>query len=92
MTNTKFNNEVDNCSRIFSEKYESTIMIIESASVDSTQLDDEIKSNITVLKEITDKLNMLHEELLISMSKSNDNDVEILLEDMGRLIDSVKDY
>ena len=92
ITNTKFNNDVDNCSRIFSEKYENTMLILESANVDSTKLDNEIKSNVTVLKEISGKLNLLHEELLISISKSGDSEVEIVLEDMGRLIDSVKDY
>ena len=92
ITNTKFNNDVDNCSRIFSEKYENKMLILESANVDSTKLDNEIKSNVTVLKEISGKLNLLHEELLISISKSGDSEVEIVLEDMGRLIDSVKDY
>ena len=89
---TQINNDVDNCSRIFSEKYENTMLILESANVDSTKLDNEIKSNVTVLKEISGKLNLLHEELLISISKSGDSEVEIVLEDMGRLIDSVKDY
>lgn len=68
------------------------MLILESADVDSTKLDDEIKSNMAVLKEINDKLNLLHEELLISISKSGNSDVEILLEEMGRLIDSVKEY
>lgn len=92
ITNIKFNDDVDNCSRIFLEKYENTMLILESADVDSTKLDDEIKSNMAVLKEINDKLNLLHEELLISISKSGNSDVEILLEEMGRLIDSVKEY
>lgn len=92
MTNDKFNNDVDNCSRIFSKKYENTMIILESASINSTKLEDEIKANVNVLKEINNQLNLLHEELLINISKSGDKDVEILLEDIGRLIDSVKDY
>ena len=81
MSNAKFNGDVDNCVRIFSNKYESTMMIIESASTDSKKLDDEIKSNFEVLNDINDKLNLLHEELLIKISKSGNGDVEILLED-----------
>lgn len=93
MTNVKFNSDVDNCSKIFSQKYKSTMMMLESAaSTDSKNLENEIKSNVEILKEIKYKLDMLHEELLIHISKSGDNDVELLLEDMGRLIDSVKDY
>lgn len=92
MTNAKFNNDVDNCSRVFSNKYENVMLILESASINSPELDNEIKYNFNILKEINDKLDSLHEELLISISKSGDMDVEILLEDMGRLIDSVKDY
>lgn len=92
MTNAKFNGDVDNCSKIFSNKYENIMLILESTCINSNKLDDEIKSNIEVLKEINNKLTLLHEELLINISKSGNHDVELLLEDMGRLIDSVKDY
>ena len=67
-------------------------MIIESASVESSKLDNEIKLNVLALKEINNKLNLLHEELLINISKSENHEVEMLMEDMSRLIDSVKDY
>jgi len=91
-TNIKFNNDVDSCSRIFSEKYENTMLILESTSINSTKFDDEIKSNLSILREINDKINLLHDELLINISKSGNGEVEILLEEMGRLIDSVKEY
>ena len=68
------------------------MMIIESASVESSKLDNEIKLNVLALKEINNKLNLLHEELLINISKSENHEVEMLMEDMSRLIDSVKDY
>ncbi|WP_406533615.1 hypothetical protein [Methanobrevibacter sp.] len=92
MTNSKFNNRVDDCSKIFYKKLDNTVLMIDSANVYSDELENEIKSNMDVLNEISSKLDSLHEELLITISKSGDEDVENILEEMARLIDSVKEY
>ena len=91
-TNTRFNHNLDECLEIFSHKKKSIIIIINSANDYSTKLEDEIKSDINVLKQIIDKLNSLHDELLIQMSETDNDDFENLLDEMDILINSVKDY
>ena len=92
MTNSKFNHEVDQCSILFHQKFENTMMMIDSITRYSDKLENEIILNIESLNGINNKLNSLHDELLINISKSGDKDIENLLGDMVRLIDSVKYY
>ena len=92
ITNTKFNDDVDECMKLFSHKFECIQIILKSTQEYSVKLDKEVQSNIEVLKEINNNLGSLHDELLIKLSQRGDEDIENMLEEMGRLINSVKDY
>ena len=78
--------------KLFSHKFECIQIILKSTQEYSVKLDKEVQSNIEVLKEINNNLGSLHDELLIKLSQRGDEDIENMLEEMGRLINSVKDY
>ena len=92
MTNTKFKGNVEECSKIFYQKTDNLMLIINSSSEYPAKLENEIKYGISILKEINNKLDSFNTELLINMSDSNDENYENVLEEMDMLIDSVKDY
>ena len=66
--------------------------LINYSKSDSAKIEGEIISRMDNLKSITDKLDDLSDELVISMSKSNDEDIHNVLNDMETLIDSINDY
>ena len=92
ITNIKFNHLVDQCSETFYNKIKSIMTIIDTANDYSPKLENEIKSDIEDLKQIISKINSLHEELLIHMSETDNENFDNLLEEMDMLINSVKDY
>lgn len=92
LTYNRFITAVDNCTEIFNEKADYVQLIINLASDDSKRVDDEIKSRMEVLQSLIDKIEDLTDELVLSMSKSDDVDVKDLLDDMENLIDSVNSY
>lgn len=92
ITNSKFNGMVDECSNIFVHKSESIMVIIESTNEYSDKLENEIKSGLDILNKINNKLDSLHEELLIIQSETDNEDIDFLLDEMDTLINSVKDY
>lgn len=92
LTYNRFITAVDNCTDIFNEKADSIQSIIDLASEDSKRVDDEVKSRMEVLQSLIDKIEDLTDELVLSMSKSDDVDVKDLLDDMENLIDSVNSY
>lgn len=92
MTNSKFTTLVDECSRLFHHKVDSIMLILESTNEYSDKLEKELKSDIKVLEELNVKLDSLHDELLIIQSENDNGDINLLLDEMDNLIDSVKDY
>ena len=92
ITNDKFMAVVDNSRRIFDEQYSGLLNLINYSKSDSAKIEGEITSRMDNLKSITDKLNDLSDELVISMSKSNDGDIHNVLNDVETLIDSINDY
>ena len=92
LTYNRFITAVDNCTEIFNEKADYVQLIMNLASEDSKRVDDEIHSRMDVLKSLIDKIDDLTDELVLSMSKSDDVDVKDLLDDMENLIDSVNSY
>ena len=92
MTNAKFISMVDECSRIFNQNVESTMLIIESTNKYSDKLEDQLKSEIEILKELNIKLDLLRDELLIVHSENDNPDANMLFDEMDNLIESVKNY
>ena len=51
-----------------------------------------IYRKITIMKNITSKLDDLTNELVLTIDKSDDEDINNLFDDMSNLIKSVSDY
>ena len=92
LTNTKFISMIDECSRVFNQNIESTLLIIESTNKYSDKLENQLKSEIEILKEFNIKLDLLRDELLIIYSENDNPDADMLFNDMDNLIDSVNNY
>lgn len=56
------------------------------------ELQGKLKSKITILDEINDKLDALSNELVLNENLSNKEDVDNLIGEMDDLINSVKSY
>lgn len=67
-------------------------MMIHSAGGYSLKLENEIKSNITVLRQIIEKRDSISDELLINMVPSEKNEMDELLDEMEFLTDSIRNY
>lgn len=92
ITYTRFISMVDKAGEIFDKESDSALNILHLATEDSQRIDTELDSKITIMESIIDKIDDLTDELILSMDSSDDGDVETLIEDMGDLISSVKDY
>lgn len=92
ITNAKFNSIVDECCEVFNQKTEVISTIVDSTTEYSSKIENELKSNINVLKEINIKLDNLTNELVIALSEEKNTGVDDLLEDIDKLTDSIKDY
>lgn len=94
MTYDKFIAVVDSSSKLFYREADAAQEMIDLASGDSSEVEEEILSKIDVLKTLTDKLDDLANELVINISNSGRDDEEVhnLIDDMENLIDSVKNY
>lgn len=92
ITYTRFITMVDKAGVIFKKESESALNILHLASDDSPRIDREIDAKIKIMEAIIDKIEDLTNELVLSMDSSKDTDVDTLIEDMGDLISSVKDY
>lgn len=92
ITNEKFMAVVDESNKVFNEYYSSILNMVNFVGKDSAKIDDELTSRLDSLREITDKLDDLSSELIISMSKSGSDEVHDVLEDMENLITSINDY
>ena len=92
ITYDRFIAVVDNCSEIFNEQYSSAINIINFSNNDSERVDEEINSKINILQSLIDKLTDLSSELAINISKTKDDDIDNVLNDMENLISSIHNY
>ena len=94
MTYEKFMSTLKSCSNLFYEQAESTLNIINFSTDDSPKVEYEIKNRIDVLKLIIEKVDELTNELVLNMSSldSDSDEIRYLVEDMEKLIKSVKDY
>lgn len=94
ITYDKFITYLDKCKKLFNNQIDVIETIIGLASKDSIELDNEIEERITISKSIMGKLDLLNNELALNIgkSKSDDEDLNNLFEEMESLINSVKDY
>ena len=89
----KFIGVVNNSTKLFNTQVASAETMMDLADEESVSIRHELDSKIDVLDKIIDRMDNLINELVISMSKdSDDGEVHDLLDDMERLIDSVKKY
>ena len=92
ITYNRFMAVVDNCSKIFNEQYTSALNLINLSNNNSEKVDAEINSKINILQSLIDKLTDLSNELVINISKTKDDDIDHVLNDMENLISSINDY
>lgn len=92
LTYTRFIGVVDKSTKMFNEQADSALTMIDLASEYSSKVENEIKSKINIMETIIDKMDDLTNELVLTMEKSDDNEVKSLFEDMSNLISSVNDY
>ena len=92
LTNEKFNTIIDSSERILTKRADRIMLMIKSADEYSPKIEGEIKSNITVLKQIIKKLDLITDELLVTMSADEKNEVDELLDEFEFLTASIKDY
>ena len=94
MTYEKFMSTLKSCSNLFYEQAESALNIINFSTDNSPKVEYEIKNRIDILKLIIEKVDELTNELVLNMSSldSDSDEIRYLVEDMEKLIKSVKDY
>ena len=92
MTYTKFISVVDSSTRLFNQEADNISNIIRLANEDSPKIESEIKSKFNTLNSISDKMDGLIDELVLSLDPTSNDDVDGLLGDMENLIDSIKNY
>ena len=94
ITYDKFINLVDTSKKLFNIQVDSALNIIDLAVEDTPRIRSEIDKKINLMKLIIDEIENLTNELVININEDDttQQEVEDLLDDMGKLIDSVKDY
>lgn len=92
ITYTKFISVVDSSTKLFNHEADNISNIIRLASEDSPKIEAEIKSKFNTLYSISDKMDDLIDELVLSLDPTSNDDVDGLFDDMENLIDSIKNY
>lgn len=92
LTYTRFITGVDKSSKLFEKHRDSAYTMISLADEYSPRIASEIEAKIDILKEITDKLDSLSNELIVNDNITTKEDVDDLIGEMDTLIKSVKDY
>ena len=92
LTYTRFIGVVDKSGELFKRQSESALTMINIASEYSPKIENEIRNKIDILENISSKLDDLTNELVITMSEGNDEDINNLFDEMSDLVKSVKDY
>ncbi|WP_405306145.1 hypothetical protein [Methanobrevibacter sp.] len=92
LTYTRFITGVDKSSQLFKKHRDSAYTMISLADEYSPRIASEIEAKIGILKEITEKLDSLSNELIVKDSLTTTEEVDDLIGEMDNLIHSVKDY
>ena len=92
LTYTRFITGVDKSAKLFEKHRDSAYTMISLADEYSPRIASEIEAKIDIMKAITDKMDDLSSELIVSGNVTTTEDVDNLVADMDDLIDSVRDY
>ena len=92
LTYSRFIGVVDKSTKMFDHQSDSALTMINLANDYSPKIENEIKSKISILRQIIAKLDDLTNELVLTMEKSDDDEINNLFDDMSNLINSVNDY
>ncbi|WP_297980763.1 zinc ribbon domain-containing protein [uncultured Methanobrevibacter sp.] len=95
MTYYRFMNEIDNCRIQFYKQVESATSILDLIENMSPNVEAELNNRINNLEAIIEKVDQLTEELILNISDSENKsseEIKQLMQEMGDLIDSIKDY
>ena len=94
ITYDRFINMIDNSNKLFYQQVDSASSIIRLAVDDTPRVKGEIQEKIGNMKRIIDQIEALTNELVINISSDDESKEEVnnLLEDMEKLIGSVKEY
>lgn len=95
LTYDKFITSANNCTDLFNNQADVTLNMINLATEHTPEMDYEIETRIKILKSIIEKIDSLTNALVINIGQSQseeDKEINILLEDMENLIDSIKEY
>ena len=96
ITYDRFIGVINSCNLIFYKQTESSLNIINMTTTYTPKVDAELKKKVDILKSLIEKIDELTNELAINLSNSDEqsysDEVKDLLDDMKKLIDSVKEY
>jgi hypothetical protein len=96
ITYDRFMSMINSCNALFYSHVESTLNIIDVATDHTPKVDEELKKRLNTLKSIVEKIDELTNELAINLGSSDkesySDDVKCLLDDMQKLVNSVKEY
>ena len=94
ITYDKFISTVENVDKVFVSESETALDMLRYSNEYSEDMDEQIKVRIKTLKLLSKQIDELTNELLITMSKDTNSDETIknLIDQMDKLIDSVKKY
>lgn len=92
MTYDKFIGMVDSCNVYFYNQSNTIEDIISLAAEDTPRIRNELDDMVNNMKRILTQVEDLTDELLITNNPVEDNSVDVLVEDMECLIESIKTY
>ena len=94
LTYDRFIAHLDRCRKLFDNQIDAVRTLSEIAGRNTEAFDGEITQMMDTAKSIIDKIDSLNTELAIAVarSKSDDDDIGKLFEEMESLTDSLKDY
>lgn len=95
LTYDRFIGAIDSCNTLFYNQAELALNMIEVAIEHTPKVDEELKKKLDTLKSIIEKIDELTNELAINLSDSSEQspeEVKELLDDMQKLVESVKEY
>jgi hypothetical protein len=96
LTYNRFIGVIDNCNQIFYKQADLALNIINVATKHTPKIDEELKKRLSTLKSLIEKVDDLTTELLINLNNHGKNyylnESKDLLDEMQKLIDSVKEY
>lgn len=95
ITYDRFISVIDSCNVLFYDQLSSALNIIHIATENAPKVDEELEKRVDTLKSIVKKMDELTNELAINLtisSEQSSDEVKDLLDDMQKLVDSVKEY